>query len=265
MKKLFSIIIPSYNANKKLEILLSNFYKLNFDLFDLIIIDDFSNKKQKKYIPKESFNKVFFIRNEKNLGLSITRNIGINFSSSKYLIFIDADDKVDIETLNNFANHIYVNNIDVDLIRVGITKVNNGQEKNLFTIKKNKYFKSLNFYLLYVFFIKNYTTITSVTHIYNKTFLKNNLFINQRILSEDLEHFFRVTNSLKKIYVTNFNYYFHVFNEFSITNFQKKQLLIDQKKIYQNSKKYIQNIFLKLIYWIFYILVYQKNSKDFYG
>lgn len=87
-----SIIIPHYNSTAKLERLLKSIPK-NKDL-EIIIIDDYSNEeKVREKLEKISIlNNIKIIFNTKKKGAGTCRNIGIENSSGKWILFADADD-----------------------------------------------------------------------------------------------------------------------------------------------------------------------------
>lgn len=97
-----SIIIPSYNTETVFKTLLSiqgqDLEKSDFDSFEVIVVDDGSSTRVyesiqhqlNEYGLKFSFN-LRIIRNEQNLGLSTSRNIGAMTARHENLIFLDAD------------------------------------------------------------------------------------------------------------------------------------------------------------------------------
>jgi glycosyltransferase involved in cell wall biosynthesis len=87
-----SIIIPHYNSSELLFKLLETI-DLDNSIFEVIIIDDKSNAEEIKKI-KESkyYPKVIFIENKGKKNAGTCRNIGINTSSRKWMLFADADD-----------------------------------------------------------------------------------------------------------------------------------------------------------------------------
>ena len=128
--KLVSIIIPSYNASKFLDITINSVFKQSYSNFELIIVDDGSTDDTeiviKKYLIDERI-KYFKI---KNGGVSNARNFGANISKGEYLCFLDADDfflpnnlKEKVDVLNSDENiglvHSDVIMVDEDGIETG--------------------------------------------------------------------------------------------------------------------------------------------------
>lgn len=94
-----SVIISTYNNTEKLKLTLKYLFKQknieNYDI-EIIIVDDYSEENVAetiKYIIEDNqvFKKVEIIRNEKNLGLAASRNVGAGQAISELLLFMDND------------------------------------------------------------------------------------------------------------------------------------------------------------------------------
>ncbi|MCQ2975607.1 MAG: glycosyltransferase [Bacteroidales bacterium] len=101
-----SVIIPVYNTNAVyLNALLTSLLKLNKDNFEVVIVDDCSTDKSTIDIFNQfkKFPNFNVIKNEKNGGVSFSRNAGIRASKFEFLCFIDSDDLVNVDLLNQVA------------------------------------------------------------------------------------------------------------------------------------------------------------------
>ena len=96
---MIDVIIPAYNSNNTIEMtLMSLAFQTIKEQIKVIIVDDNSNNKYDDIIAKYSkLIAIKYIRNETNIGAGLSRQVGIDSSNSKYIIFLDADD-----TLNTF-------------------------------------------------------------------------------------------------------------------------------------------------------------------
>ena len=106
---LVSVIIPTHNRKEKLIRLVESIVNSSYpkEKLEIIVVDDASTDGTYKEI-KRKFPEVKVIRNERELFLANSRNIGIKNSSGKYIFFIDDDNVVDrncifelIKTLEN--------------------------------------------------------------------------------------------------------------------------------------------------------------------
>ena len=107
-------IIPHYNnINGLRDTIDSTFYKY-FPNLHVIVVDDCSTNCDISILEKE-YPKVKFIKSDTNGGPGAARQIGINNSSSPYIMFVDAGDKISsrlalsnvLKTINTF-NDAYI-------------------------------------------------------------------------------------------------------------------------------------------------------------
>jgi len=119
-----SIIIPSFEPGDYIFECLSSIKKQNLskDIFEVLLIlsgrKEPYYKKIKKYIEKEypGIN-VNLIYNEK-ANVSEARNIGLDKSNSRYIIFIDDDDIIS----DNYLNGLYETAAANDVVALAIVK-----------------------------------------------------------------------------------------------------------------------------------------------
>ncbi len=112
----YSIIIPVYNGEKYIERCLNSILSQNYANFEIIIVNDGSTDNTAKIIKKISTNdnriRVF---NNKNSGVSHSRNFGLKKASGDYIHFVDADDTVK-PGLYKYMNEL-LKNKDYDFVR----------------------------------------------------------------------------------------------------------------------------------------------------
>lgn len=122
----FSVVIPCYNEEENLPILLNALKNQTDEDFEIIVVDSQSQDKTSeilKQFKKEMKNLDFIEKKMKNV--SQARNFGARQAKGKYLIFFDAD----VEPEKNFIKEIKEKIIKNNL---GITTVwNRSSKKNL--------------------------------------------------------------------------------------------------------------------------------------
>ena len=87
------IILPNYNSSEFINETIKSVINQTYKHWNLIIVDDCSDKKTIKILKKFSKNKkikVYWLK--RNKGAGYCRNLGIKKSKSPYLAFIDSDD-----------------------------------------------------------------------------------------------------------------------------------------------------------------------------
>ena len=89
-----SVIMPAYNAEMYIEEAISSVMEQTLTDWELLVIDDCStDHTYDKALSMSIFDeRVRIIRNEKNLGVSRTRNHGLDIARGQYIAFIDSDD-----------------------------------------------------------------------------------------------------------------------------------------------------------------------------
>lgn len=96
MQPLVSIIVPVYKVEPYLTRCLDSLCRQNLNDIEILLIDDASPDRCGEicdaYAAKDVRFKVY--HNEKNQGLSVARNIGIEHATTDYLMFVDSDDWV---------------------------------------------------------------------------------------------------------------------------------------------------------------------------
>ena len=114
MKKI-SIIIPIYNAEKYLEECLDSIKQQSYKNYEVIMINDGSTDRSESICRKFLEDDRFQIVNQKNKGVAISRNVGLTMAKGEYILFVDSDDWLD----NNMLNELINNAGDDELLCVG--------------------------------------------------------------------------------------------------------------------------------------------------
>ena len=111
-----SVIIPTYNGGKFIKKAIESVLDQTLDDFEIIVVDDGSTDNT-PYILQEYIrtNNIVYI-SQKNVGVAVARNNGINMSKGTYIAFLDDDDfwidkdklKKQIEFLENHPDYVMV-------------------------------------------------------------------------------------------------------------------------------------------------------------
>lgn len=98
---LVSVIVPMYNAEKYVEVMMKSVLAQTLQDFELIIVDDCSTDGSRKivesYIPKFDGRLKLISTLQNSGGAGVPRNKGLEFSRGKYIFFLDSDDAL-VET-----------------------------------------------------------------------------------------------------------------------------------------------------------------------
>lgn len=88
-KELVSIIVPSYNAEDTIETYLKSVCNQSYPNIEAIVVDDGSTDSTGEIVKR--FTDVKYIKNDRNLGMQKSRNIGFGISKGEYVWFMDSD------------------------------------------------------------------------------------------------------------------------------------------------------------------------------
>lgn len=113
MKALVSIIIPIYNVEVYLTKCINSILRQTYRNIEIILVDDGSRDKSPKicdrYQKKDDRVKVVHC---KNGGVSAARNIGIDMAQGEYIMFVDSDDWLPKDAIENLVRGIEKNDAD---------------------------------------------------------------------------------------------------------------------------------------------------------
>lgn len=104
-----SIYVPVFNGEKTIKFCLDSIINQTLKPKKILVINDFSNDKTNEILENYK-NKIEIINNTKNLGISLTRDIAVNFLKTKYIASVDADVEVDRDWLKNIFSSLESNN-----------------------------------------------------------------------------------------------------------------------------------------------------------
>lgn len=104
-RPLFTVVMPAYGVEKYLAKAVESIESQTFQEWELIIVEDGSPDKTGSLAEKlkEKDARIRVIHHEQNKGLSEARNTGIQHAAGRYIWFMDPDDTVDMDLLQQVA------------------------------------------------------------------------------------------------------------------------------------------------------------------
>ncbi len=109
----FSIIIPVFNnTNEEIDRCLQSILKQTYNHYEIIIVDDGSNKECAAYLDNYKRNNIC-IYHKANEGVSNARNYGLKFSHGNYITFVDVDDIISKTMLEEADKILSENDVDI--------------------------------------------------------------------------------------------------------------------------------------------------------
>ena len=109
------IVIPVYNAEKFIEECIESALNQSTRyLYKIILVNDGSTDNSPEIIQRYESRENVEIINQRNEGLSDARNSAIRSINAKYLLFLDADDRLHQGAVENMLNVAY--DVDADVV-----------------------------------------------------------------------------------------------------------------------------------------------------
>ena len=135
---LFSIIIPTYNRSALLQEAVNGILAQSYKNFELIIVDDSSASGHQEFIDALVLvdDRIRLIRNDENLGVSSSRNKGLEEALGDFVIFLDDDDCL-TEKVLEAVNKSFTENSGVHVV-IYPSEVHPASNKQLFQYHATK-------------------------------------------------------------------------------------------------------------------------------
>ena len=87
-----TVVIPVYNREKYVGIAVDSILSQTFSDFELVVVDDGSTDRSIAEVLSYSDPRIRLVTNHTNLGVSASRNKGVQLARGEYLAFLDSDD-----------------------------------------------------------------------------------------------------------------------------------------------------------------------------
>lgn len=212
MKKV-SIIIPIYNAQEKLEKCLNSILNQTYQNLEIILVNNNSTDNStnicKKY--KKLDNRIIYTE-ESKIGCAAARNKGIKLATGTYTTFVDADDYLEPNAIEQMVN--LQNKYKTDVVRTYYNSEIPTYEKKSTNITYNKKYNKaeiINYLIekLLLQKIESYMWLLLIkTNILKKIVIKENLIIHQ-----DFNFFLQLLLNINSIYISKTITYNYCYNE----------------------------------------------------
>lgn len=212
-----SVIIPIYNAEKRIGKCLDSILNQTYNNFEIVCVNDGSTDSTENILKlySNSDSRIIVI-NKKNEGASTARNVGIENSTGKYIVFVDADDTIEENMIKRLVEELIEKNTDMVLCNFYYV---NHTEKIKNKITTDKTFISRKQFLKK---FHNYYIKTLINSPWNKLYVKDKIsdkFDSNLILGEDLDFNIKYLNQIEKVSIIDeYLYNYTVQNSESITS-----------------------------------------------
>lgn len=257
-----SVIVPVYNTEKYLEKCLDSLLKQKYENLEIVVVEDCSKDNSRKILEKFSKNeKIKIVYNEKNSGLSFTRNSGLKHATGKYVGYVDSDDYVDPNYYSEIMRKIVLENAELAICDIKTVYENENNREIInkcYTGEKTK-----------LGFVNTGLAASACNKVFKRELIERYEFSVGKV-NEDLAVVLpAIVDANKVIYVPDV-YYYYVQRDNSIQNsrFSEKRfdifagvdLTLERIKNYENYDKISQAIiFNQIIVLLIYVIPKEKN------
>ncbi|MCL2844408.1 MAG: glycosyltransferase [Chitinivibrionia bacterium] len=264
-----SIIIPVWNGELFVGNILSQLTEQNLKDVEVIVVNDGSTDNTEsvvlKYAKRNSNIKLISL--DKNSGVSVARNAGIENSNGKHVWFLDADDAIPNNVINILRDAINDKTADVFLFSFKDDSCIEWVNDNQCMAAKEFLIKvigcRIRFHLCSVIFNKNFLVREKLR------------FVVGRKLGQDIEFCMKAFASSDESYSSSSVIYFYICRDDSATQGGKRYIgeriememenLLEQKKYiserHQTLEKYI-NYYVLQKYFGFILQYIKQKQKD---
>lgn len=268
---LISIIIPVYNVEKYLLECLKSVSNQSYENIEIIAVNDGSKDTSLEilndYTKTESRLRII---DQKNQGLSGARNSAIKIAKGEYLIFLDSDDYIKKELIEEVYKKVVATNADI--VVYGYDKIyENGELIARPNFGENVYGHDES--------LKKILSLSispmACNKMYKKTlFLENEIFYPLSKLHEDVGTTYKLFWNANKVITTSKSYYYWLVRDGSITSrttykhvndifdlFHEKKFFLEELSVFDKFREEYEIGFIKMINILFNRLISQHNCE----
>jgi len=277
-----SVIVPVYNVEKYLPNCLDSIINQSLEDIEIICIEDKSTDNSRdilEYYSKKD-NRIKVIKNQSNMSLGASRNIGMQQVRGKYIFFLDSDDWIDLDCLKI----LYEKSEELKLDMLFFKAINYDENKN--TFYKTDYYEihPLKEFENKIFNYKDISkndlfkiTVTAWSKLYSTKFLKKiDVKFPEKIIHEDNLFYFKVMFKANRISFCSHDFYNRrrrndsittTYDDFMIGTIKIQDMILNyflENNLYDDYKEVLLN---KLCFFIKYRfnLIDKKYKPEYYN
>lgn len=226
-----SIIVPVYNAEKTLSRCINSLLNQTYSNIEIVAVNDGSKDNSLELL--KMYKRKIKIIDQKNSGPGVARNNGFLSATGDYVSFVDSDDELELDAIENMVKCLKKN---TDVVISGFREYDVNGKIIINMIPKDELWTQFKFN-------------STMFKLYRRSFLiENNIKFVKAMVFEDLFFSLCAYSYTKNIEIFPNNQYIIYKNEDSITsNFHKRPLksaneILEELYNKMNTKKYESNL-----------------------
>lgn len=207
-KKKISIIVPIYKAEKTISRCVRSILDQTYTNTEIILVDDGSPDSSGKICDEFAINdKRVKVIHQKNAGVSVARNIGIENATGTYIQFVDSDDYLELNMCEVLQS--YIDKYNVDMVCCGFRRTCELRKFKASSVGCGYYnsFQVLDKNILGLYYSGFFNS--PCNKLYKRSLILEGFPINTS-LGEDLIFNLRYFDNINSFYITNNQLYNYV-------------------------------------------------------
>lgn len=269
-----SIIIPIYNVAPYIEACIQSVFHQTYKDIEVIIIDDCGTDNSMEIVERIASTykgkiSIKILHHDQNKGLSAARNTGIKKATGEYIFFLDSDDLLPNDAIQNLVYQTTKHpNIDFVIGEIKTT----GAENRSYPLLSDTYLES-NEKILKDYLLFKWNVMACNKLIKREFIITNKLYFKEGLYHEDLDFSFRLALSANSMACSKTVTYLYLIRANSITTHKSLKNYNDNSWIirnnldllYQNKQKLSSFIIsfyaIETIYAFNLSLILEKNPS----
>lgn len=286
INRLVSIIVPVYNVENYLDRCMNSIVSQSYGSLEIIMVDDGSNDNSSRMCDEwGKRDKRIKVVHKSNQGLGEARNTGIECAHGDYVCFVDSDDYIDIEMVEQCISFATEN--DLDIVSYGFVKEQrHGKVIELVPKVSEVFFYDENVYTKFLPMLM----VSGISGKHNNlqislcaSFIKSEVIkrtgwkceSERKLISEDMYSLLKLYVGIKSVGIIKKSFYHYCENSTSLTHtfrsdrFEKnKYWYVECKKLCDkigydaDIKSYITDQFFSNIIALIKMSVGEKDIKE---
>lgn len=250
MNDLVSIIIPIYNVEKYLKRCVDSVIKQSYCNLEIILVDDGSPDRCGEICDEYAQTDIRIkVIHKQNGGLSSARNAGLDICKGDYVLFVDSDDWIKGDAVENALTYIRNSKADILAFSFYVASMEKAEDNyNITHVRVNDFEKNEAAYLLQNFREEwDKVLIVAWNKLYRRKIFDNVRFI-EGVYHEDEYAITEILKNADRIHSIDLPFYYYYLSENSIMRNKNKN--VNTKKTIDLIQMYRKRVicFLKLGY-----------------
>ena len=242
---LVTISIPIYNCENHLINCLQSVVNQEYKNIEIQLVDDLGNDNSMQlaedFVLKHPDFNFKILQNEKNSGLSVVRNVGINNAEGKYIFFLDSDDEITPDCISNMVEIAEREQVEMVCGNVKTIRLESKEEIKAFRLQNTKE-KTTGNTEIFESFIQGKFPVPSWNKLILLDFLKKNkLYFKEGLFAQDSLQSFETALVLNTVFFLKDDTYIYYLHQDSVIHNRKKKHFDNWITIATEFEKHYQN------------------------